>query len=389
MMTTTQQTTDPRTSLTGCRRIVVKIGSRVLVQRTGRPDMRRIRGLVNELAGLRKSGQDVVFVTSGAIGAGLEALGMKRRPTLLADLQMAAAVGQSRLMTRYDKLFASRRQLIGQVLLTHDDLKHRERHLNARNTMMTMMNAGVIPIVNENDVVAVDEIKFGDNDLLASLVVHLIEANLLILLSTTDGLKSFSASGRGRRIPLVTAVTDEILALANGKGSPLSTGGMASKLKSAHAATQSGAQVVIADGRMPGIIGRILKGEDVGTLILPSAKDEKEALSGRKRWIAFFHKPKGTLKVDAGAARALLKGGKSLLPIGVTTVEGEFDVGAAVDILGPDGALIARGLVCYSSQDIVKIKGQRTEAIPGILNRDEGYDEVIHRDNLATLVGGE
>ncbi|MFA5043915.1 MAG: glutamate 5-kinase [Kiritimatiellia bacterium] len=373
-----------RKELAQARRIVVKIGSRILVQRSGRPEMRRIRSLVRELAKLRNTGREVVFVTSGAIGAGMEALGMQRRPTNLPELQMAAAVGQSRLMTRYDKLFAREHRKIGQVLLTHDDLKNRSRHLNARNTMLTMLGAGVIPVVNENDAVAVDEIKFGDNDLLASLVVHLIDADLLIILTTTDGLREPASSGRSRRVAFLEGVTPEVLALAAGKGSALSTGGMASKLEASHAVAKTGAAVVIADGRRSGIIGKIMEGADMGTLIRPASDRRAESLTGRKRWIAFFHKPQGTLVIDDGARRAIERNGRSLLPIGIKKVDGEFEAGAAVDIGTADRTLIARGLVSYSSRDIRLIQGRQTDAIAGILGA-ANYTAVVHRNNMAIM----
>ncbi|MDD5677414.1 MAG: glutamate 5-kinase [Kiritimatiellae bacterium] len=373
-----------RQELAQARRIVVKIGSRILVQSSGRPEMRRIRSLIRELAGLRQAGREVVFVTSGAIGAGMEVLGMKRRPINLPELQMAAAVGQSRLMTRYDKLFARERCKVGQVLLTHDDLKHRSRHLNARNTMLTMLGAGVIPVVNENDVVAVEEIKFGDNDLLASLVVHLIDADLLIILTTTDGLREPAISGRTRRVAFLGSITPEVMALASGKGSALSTGGMASKLEAAQAVAKTGAAVVIADGRRSGIIGKILAGADMGTLIRPAADQCAESLTGRKRWIAFFHRPNGALIIDDGARRAIEREGKSLLPIGIRKVDGEFEAGAVVDIKIADQTLVARGLVSYSSHDIRLIQGRRTDAIAGILGA-ANFEEVIHRDNMAIM----
>lgn len=375
------ETKGARTALTRASRIVVKVGSRVLVQASGRPENRRIRALIREMAALSRAGREVVFVTSGAIGTGMEALGMKRRPTFLPDLQMAAAVGQSRLMTRYDKVFAAEHCRIGQVLLTHDDLKHRVRHLNARNTMLNMLRAKVIPVVNENDVVAVDEIKFGDNDLLASLVTQLIDAELLILLTTTDGLRAPLPKGRSRRVARVEAVTGDVLQLASGKGSPLSIGGMASKLLSARAAAQAGAHVVIADGRRAGIIAAVVAGKDAGTVILPVVDAPGGGLNKRKRWIAFFHKPGGTLILDDGARRAVEQGGKSLLPIGIKKVEGTFDVGACVFLKALDGTVIGRGLVAYSSREIRLIQGRRTDEIAPILG-EENFDEVIHRDNL-------
>lgn len=366
------------------RRIVIKLGSRVLVQNAGRPQANRIRGLVREIAACRQEGREVIVVTSGAIGSGMEHLGMKRRPTSLPELQMAAAVGQCRLMALYGRLFSACRCKIGQVLLTHDDLKQRARHLNARNTMLAMLRAGIVPIVNENDVVAVDEIKFGDNDLLASLVVHLVQADLLILLTTADGLRKPAGAGRTRRVAFVGAVTDEVLGLAHGKGGELSTGGMASKLQSARAAAQAGGCVVIADGRRPGVVSGILAGRDVGTLIGPA--DDGSAMTGRKRWIAYFHRPQGALVVDEGARHAIAEKGKSLLPIGIKAVDGEFGVGAAVDIRGPDGAIVARGLSDYSSGDVRRIMGRHTADIKTILGA-EACEEVVHRDNMAVAGG--
>jgi glutamate 5-kinase len=232
--------------------------------------------------------------------------------------------------------------------------------------------------------VAVDEIKFGDNDLLASLVVHLIDADLLIILTTTDGLRQPASSGCSRRVAFLEGVTPAVLELASGKGSALSTGGMASKLEAAHAVAKTGAAVVIADGRQSGIIGKILAGENTGTLIRPAADQRAEFLTGRKRWIAFFHKPQGTLVIDEGARRAIERDGKSLLPIGIKKVDGEFETGAAVDIKSLDQTLIARGLVSYSSRDIRLIQGRRTDAIAGILGA-ANYEEVIHRDNMAIM----
>ncbi len=372
-----------RQALAKAKRIVVKIGSRVLVQDSGRPETRRIRALTGELAMLRQAGSDVVFVTSGAIGAGMQSLGMKNRPSQLPELQMAAAVGQSRLMTNYAAFFAKSGLNVGQMLLTHDDLKHRVRHLNARNTMLAMLANGVIPIVNENDVVAVDEIRFGDNDLLASLVAQMIDADLLILLTTTNGLHR-PCGTRTERVPFLATVTPAILGLAVGKGSAISTGGMASKLQAALAAAKTGAAVVIADGRQSDIIQKIINGKDTGTLIAPERISG--AMSGRKRWIAFFHRPHGTLIIDEGARRALERHGRSLLPIGIKKVEGEFNVGAAVDIQATDKTIIARGLVAYSSRDIRKIQGRRSNEIPALLGTDEYYEEVIHRDNMAVII---
>lgn len=370
-----------RKDLQAARRIVIKIGSRILVQQSGRPETQRVQALVRDIAALKNAGREIVLVTSGAIGTGMDALGLRRRPTHLPDLQMAAAIGQSRLMNIYDRLFSAERCLIGQVLLTHDDLKHRMRHLNARNTILAMLRRGVIPIINENDVVAVDEIKLGDNDILSSLVVHLLDADLLVLLTTTDGLQETDAGGRSRRVAQVQAITRDVLNLASGKGSELSTGGMFSKLESAGAATKAGAAVLIADGRKAGVLQAILAGEDTGTLIPPAGGRQESLLNARERWIAFFHKPMGTIIVDDGARRALEQDGKSLLPIGIKKVEGNFAAESAVDIKAQDQTLIARGLSAYSSRDLRLIQGRRSDEIAGILGAG-GADEVIHRDNL-------
>lgn len=256
------------------RRVVVKAGSRVLVQRTGRPDVRRMRMLVSGIAGIRKSGRQVVMVTSGAIGAGMEALRMEARPTLLPDLQMAAAVGQTRLMSRYDELFSAKGCKVGQILLTHADFRHKVRLTNARRTIENLLRHDVIPIINENDVVADEEIRaalaLGDNDYLASLLVRLVRADLLILLTTVDGLRERRADGRTLRVRYLESITPAVLKKASGSDSHLSRGGMITKLKAAQAASRAGCSVVIADGRQPGVLERVMKGEDVGTLVLAS-----------------------------------------------------------------------------------------------------------------------
>ena len=370
-----------REKLRAARRVVVKIGSRVLVQRNGRPDLRRLRELTRDLAGLRKRGVDVIVGSSGAIGSGMQALDMKRRPTAIAELQMAAAVGQSRLMAIYEKLFSRERCRIGQVLLTHADLKDRTRHLNARNTLLAMLERGIIPIINENDVVAVEEIKFGDNDLLAALVALLVPADLLVLLTTVDGFRAPAGTGRTRRVACLNGLTGETLALAKGKGSELSTGGMASKLCAADMVAQVGAAVVIANGRAPHIISRVLAGADVGTLLTTPQQAGRGAF---KRWLAYFQKPAGVLTIDDGAHKALAQKGSSLLPVGIRTVEGEFEAEAVVDIRTLDGHLMARGLVEYASADLRKIAGHHTDDLVALLG-GEGPEEAVHRDKLVLL----
>ena len=356
-----------RNRLKNAKRVVVKAGSKVLLQSTGRPDTRRLKLLIGELAQFQNGGGEVAFVSSGAVGAGLDALGMKSRPKAMPDLQMAAAVGQMRLMGVYDNLFRKHHCRIGQVLLTYDALKHRERHLNARNTLLNLIAHRIVPVINENDAISTEEIQFGDNDVLAALVAILIDADALILLSTTDGLRNRN----NKRVPYIEEVDDDVLGLVDDQQDTLSTGGMASKLQSAQLAAHNGIPVVIANGRKTGVLTRILQGRDEGTLLFPKTRD----ISKRKRWIAFFNRVEGRIIIDDGAAVALAKG-KSLLPVGIHAVEGSFKVGALVDIQTLAGESLARGLVEYSSAETDKIKGRKTAGKSG---------EVVHRNNMVIL----
>jgi glutamate 5-kinase len=352
-----------REALTKAKRIVVKAGSKVLVEGSGRPDEAQLGRLVEELALFQNNGGEIAFVSSGAIGAGLQSLGMETRPKAIPDLQMAAAVGQISLMSLYNALFSENGCKVGQVLLTHDALKHRERHLNARNTLLNLIANRIIPIINENDAISTEEIKFGDNDVLAALVAILIDADALVLLSTTDGLMN-----KGRRVSDIEEVDDDILELVADKQDNLSTGGMASKLESAQIAAHNGIPVVIADGRKSGVLTSIFLGRDEGTLLFPKERN----ISKRKRWIAFFNRAEGHLVVDDGAVEALEKG-KSLLPVGIKAVDGQFKVGAMVDIQSENGAQVARGLVEYSSDEIDELKGRKAGGKSA---------EIIHRDNM-------
>ncbi len=355
-----------RNALKNAKRIVVKAGSKVLVERSGRPDQQQLKALVDELSALQNAGGEVAFVSSGAVGAGLDALGFSKRPKEVPDLQMAAAVGQISLISAYHDLFKANQVGIGQVLLTHDALKHRTRHLNARNTLLNLIHNRIVPIINENDAISTEEIKFGDNDVLAALVSILIDAEALVLLSTTDGLRNGD-----ERVSYIEEVDENVLELVSDKADNLSTGGMTSKLKSAQIAAQNGVPVVIADGRKAGVLGRIFRGEDEGTLLFPKSCN----MSKRKSWIAYFNRSEGQLTVDDGAAAALAKG-KSLLPVGIAAVRGRFKVGAMVDIESQAGEPIARGLVELSSDEIEKIRGKKTAGKSG---------EVIHRDNMVVL----
>jgi glutamate 5-kinase len=385
MMNTHEQ--NIRSTLKKARRIVVKVGTRVLVDKNGRPNQRRIDALASDMAALQKAGKEVALVTSGAVGAGVEALGMKTRPKMLPEIQMAAAVGQARLMARYEKPFAAQKCQIGQVLLTYDDLTNRERHLNIRNTVNALFRHRIIPIINENDVVSVNEIKVGDNDVLAALSAIMIHADILILLSTTNGVRKTLPSGRTRLISCLTGIDDTVMQHVSGKGSHLSTGGMETKLLAAGKAVGAGITTLIADGRRSGILAELFSGRKTGT-ILPAADWEDGPLPSRKRWLAYFHRATGTIVVDPGARAALEHRGTSLLPIGIKAVCGRFSVGAAVNIKDTDGTLFARGLTEFASDDVEKIKGHKTSEMLGILGRHD-YDEVIHRDNMVILTNGE
>jgi glutamate 5-kinase len=363
--------TEHREALKTAKRVVVKAGSKVLVQHTGRPDSKRVQKLVDEMAAFRATGGELAFVSSGAIGAGIDALGMKTRPTAMADLQMAAAVGQTRLMSLYARLFEAHKCHVGQILLTHDGLKNRERHLNARNTLLNLIAHRIVPIINENDTISTEEIKFGDNDVLAALVAILIDADALILLSSTDGFREPAANGRTKRLSCIEEVDGNVLQHVADRQDKLSTGGMASKLQSAQVAARNGIPVVIANGRKNGVITRILNGEDEGTLLLPKAS----SISKRKRWIAFFNRVEGAVQLDEGACRAL-KAGNSLLAVGIKAVDGQFKIGAMINLVSPQGTVLARGLTEFSSEEIESIKGQKTTEQGGV---------VIHRDNMVLL----
>lgn len=372
-----------RERLARAKRIVVKVGSRVLVGPSGKPSSEKIERIVKQVCALRKRGVEVVIVSSGAIAAGVDALGFKQRPVEIPDLQMAASVGQPKLLAIYSNHFNKRRLSISQVLLTHDDLTNRSRHLNARNAMLRSLQCGVVPIVNENDTTAVDEIQVGDNDVLAAMVAVLIDADALLLLSTTNGLRRPSAKSSSR-ISFLAAVTDAERRLVSPKHDKLSTGGMATKLEAAATASKAGILSVIADGRKKGTIQEALTGRSVGTLIGLAQSRRSDVQRARKRWIAFFHRADGTINIDEGAAKALARRNSSLLPVGVKSIDGSFARGALVNIQSPEGVLIARGLVSYSSQDLAEIIGKRSAAIKKRYGLHAAY-EVVHRDNLVVL----
>jgi glutamate 5-kinase len=325
----------------------------------------------------------VILVSSGAIGAGMGILGYETRPRSLPELQAAASAGQSHLMRVYADAFGRRGFRVAQVLLTHDDLRSRTRHLNARNTMLRLLDHDVVPIANENDAVAVAEIQFGDNDRLAALVCHLVQADVLIILSVVPGLLRPSDEGDMRLVPEVRHIDDEVRGWAGGPGSDRSVGGMLSKVEAADMVTRAGEPVVIASGREPHVLRRILDGEQLGTLFHPD-REALRRMPGRDRWIAYFHRSGGSILVDTGARRALQQRGSSLLPSGVVSVEGAFGVGDVVEIADTEGAVFARGLSNYDAKTLGSIRGKRTADVRSQLGPGN-YDEVVHRDNLVLI----
>ena len=361
--------------------VVVKLGSAVLTE-NGHLNVSFFKRFAGEIAQLRRQGYSFIVVTSGAVAAGLEALGFKSPPLTIPEKQACAAVGQLRLMRQYEQEFAAHDQVVAQVLLTADDIRNRRRYLNARNTLRALLAAEILPLVNENDTVVVREIKFGDNDNLAALLTSLAEVDLLLLLTDLDGVYNCDpkAAGGASLIPLIDEVDDEVMAFACATKSAVGTGGMLSKLEAARKAAAYGIPTVIANGRRPGVMGRVLAGESEGTIFLPRAN----RLNCRQHWLAFAVKPRGTLYLDEGAVRALVERGTSLLPSGISRVEGDFGVGDPVSCQDLEGIEIARGLVTYSSSDIEKIAGLHSREIATHLGYDAGAD-VIHRDNLALL----
>jgi glutamate 5-kinase len=323
--------------------------------------------LVGQIAEQHKAGKEIVLVSSGAVGAGMGALGYDKRPADLAELQACAAVGQPRLMAAYEKLFDAHGLAVAQILLTHEDLEHHERHLNARNTLITLLRHGVVPIINENDVVSFTELKFGDNDKLSALVASLLPADLLVILTSVDGVIENFGEANSRTIPVIEHIDAAVEKMAGGTDSATAVGGMASKIQAAKIVVRSGIPLVIASGRKKQVLARVLAGETEGTRFVP----KPTRLQGRKRWIAFFHYPKGVLFVDAGARKALRENGKSLLPPGIVRCEGEFQAQDVVRICDLDGTEFARGIAGFSAAEIRARQLKRVE--------------VVHRDNLVVL----
>ena len=361
--------------------LVVKVGTRVLTREDGQLDPQRIDQLAEQVHHVISTGRKVVLVSSGAVGAGMGRLGLASRPTDLAQLQAVAAVGQSVLVEAYERSLHRHGRHAAQVLLTAEDLEHRTRYLNARNTLVSLLELGAVPIINENDTVAVEELQttFGDNDRLAAIVTNLIQAPLLVLLSDVEGLFDGDPHLPGSRvIPTVGRLDDSVLGLVCDRVvGRLGKGGMASKLEAARLATTGGENVIIAYGRSPDVLPRIIDGQPVGTLFLAQG----QTVAARKRWIGLTVKPRGRLILDAGAKNAVEQKGRSLLAAGVAEVEGHFLKGDVVALHGPDAVEFARGLSNYSADELRRIKGQKTSQIAETLGHCP-YDEVVHRDNM-------
>lgn len=371
-------------SLKENKRIVIKIGSNVIASRKRGLNETRLQEIAKEIAELRDQGHEPFVVSSGAILCGTEKLGLVGPPQTIPMKQAAAAVGQSRLMWAFERFFEQYGIKVAQILLTHGDISDRKRFINARNTLMTLQEHGIVPIINENDTVTVNEIKLGDNDDLAAQVTHLVDASLLIALSDVDGLYTDDPrkNPQAKRIDLVERVTEEIQKMAGDTGQQGGTGGMASKIKMAKHVSSYGVTTLIISGQKPGYIKRAFQRETVGTLFLP----QSGRLSSKKHWIAYALKARGRVTLDGGAADALVNRGRSLLPSGITAVEGSFDVGDAILCVSHEGREIAKGLTNYNASEMIQIKGMHSSQIEGVLGY-KGMDEVIHRDNLVIVNG--
>ncbi|MDY0163677.1 glutamate 5-kinase [Desulfobotulus sp.] len=365
------------------RRVVVKVGSNVLTASDGL-NLDVMKAISHEIHTLMAGGLEVILVSSGAMAAGMRRLKLPKRPVEIPKRQATAAVGQAGLIMEYEHIFETFGKTVAQVLLTQEDLSNRKRFLNARNTLNTLIDWGVLPIINENDTVAVEEIKFGDNDNLSAMITLLMDADLLINLTDIDGLftKDPRTSSDAELIPVVERITRRIEALAGDIPGALGTGGMGSKIRAAKKTTLAGIPMIIARGSRPGVLTDLFAGRELGTFFVPG----NNRLRSRKCWIAFNLKPKGSVTLDAGASAALRSQGKSLLPGGIIRVDGEFSMGAPVSILDVEGSVLGMGLCNYASADVRRIMGRKTAQIRDVLGY-KPYDEVIHRDNLAITAG--
>jgi len=364
-------------------RVVIKIGTNVLTERDNRISIPIMESIVQQISGVYDGKRNFIIVSSGAIALGLSRLGIKTRPSELNLLQAAASVGQSSLMHAYEELFHKTGLETAQILLTYDDVHQRRRYLNVRNTIFTLWSYGLIPVVNENDTVAFEEIRFGDNDLLAAHLSIMIDADLLLILTDIDGVYDKNPKqNRGARIlKTIPQITHAVLESARGKGSLFSSGGMESKLFAARIATKGGVGVIIGNGKAVDL-KKIITGEEIGSYCPPSTK----RIKGRKKWIAFNSKIEGSVYIDRGGEKAIVEEKKSLLPVGVLSVKGEFGVGGNISIRNEGDEEIARGLSNFSSEELNRIKGLRTKMIPETLGVDTYFEEVVHRDNMVILI---
>ncbi|MGA2975660.1 MAG: glutamate 5-kinase [Spirochaetia bacterium] len=379
-----------RESLHNARRIVIKVGTRVATEGDNAFSEGVIGSLVRQIASLKgppAEGRSFIVVSSGAIALGLNRMGLADRPKEINLLQAAAAMGQSRLMHAYEREFEAVQTETAQILLTYEDIRSRARYLNIRNTIFTLWSFGVVPIVNENDTVSFAEIfRFADNDIISAHLAIMLDADLLVILTDTDGVydRNPRVHGDARILRTVDRVTDSVLAAASGKGSAFSSGGMESKIRAADTATRSGIGVVIARGE--GLdLASILAGREIGTWFVPAQR----RMRGRKKWMASTPRTEGAIVVDRGAERAIVKQGRSLLPAGVKAITGSFTMGSVISILDEAGREVARGLSNFGSDDLEKIKGMNTKRIPEVLGVEEHFEEVVHRDNLVVVAPRE
>ena len=360
------------------RRVTIKLGTGILTSGKNRMDLDRIRGITDQVAALREKGLEVLIVSSGAVGLGMGQLGLNKRPADLPALQACAAVGQTILINTWQTLFDTHDIKVAQILLTHDDVSGRRRHVAIKDTLEKLLSMGVIPIVNENDSVNAEEIKFGDNDILSALVAILTKSDMLLILSTIPGL--LDRSGSGDLVPLVEKITPEIERMAEDTKSITSVGGMRTKIAAAKQAADSGCGVFIGSGLEPKLLTRLFNGQASGTYFMPASID----MHSKKRWIAFFERPKGTVQVDSGAREALLEKGSSLLASGVTQHTDQFKSGDIINIANSDGSVFARGISQFDSDELALISGKKTGEIRKIFPERKRF-EVIHRDSLALL----
>jgi glutamate 5-kinase len=361
--------------------IVVKVGSRILTSQDNVPHTRRVRSLVDSIAFLMQSKKRVLLVSSGAIAHGMAVLRLRKRPSTIPEKQACASLGQIRLMNGYDAFFAKHHIPLGQVLLTWDDLRDKKRYLNLRNTLFTLFDCGAVPIINENDSVGVEEIRFGENDTLAAQISLLVQADLFVNLTNINGLHDANPAegGAAKQVPLVESITSAVHAMASENRNEISVGGMASKLRAAELVTKAGIFALVGDGYHRTLLD-VLSDPKAGTLFLPARK----RMPSRRRWIAFTGQPSGVLIIDDGAVRAITQKGKSLLPAGIRNIAGTFKAGDMVDVQNDRKQTIARGLVNYSSAEAEKIAGCKTADIAQRLGQ-KTFDEIIHRDNLVVL----